>query len=53
MKEQCKTCREFPPCPKNKCCKKCNVLNCNSRQCENLGATRKSRISELPWYLKG
>lgn len=52
QKEQCKMCKEFPPCEKGVCCKRCVVRSCNSRQCENKVASRRVRDLELPWYLR-
>ena len=50
--EQCKMCKDMPPCDKGKCCKRCNALNCNSRQCVNPQAIKRAQQDKLPWYLK-
>ena len=51
-KEQCEMCRKFPPCEKNKCCKRCGIMECNSRQCENRVVALHKKYNSLPWYLK-
>ena len=51
-REQCNVCKNFRPCEKGICCKRCNEKDCNARQCENRKAMKAAREAKLPWYLR-